>query len=101
MSLVLTVGRTNGVILQYKGEISCKWGTCEQWVQAIEVGDVVSRYRFLLTRGKDGTPVPRMYEMKGYDNLIGSHYDKYVLHYLEFDQNKPDSTCKCSSPNRK
>ena len=63
-------------------------------VQAIEVGDVVSRYKFWLTRGKDGTPVPRMYEMKGYDNLIGSHYDKYVLHYLEFDQNKPDPTCK-------
>lgn len=76
----------------YKGEVSCKWGTCEQWVQAIEVGDVVSRYKFWLTRGKDGTPVPRMYEMKGYDNLIGSHYDKYVLHYLEFDQNKPDPT---------
>ncbi|OQV18628.1 Counting factor associated protein D [Hypsibius exemplaris] len=76
----------------FKGEVSCKWGTCELYLLTTEVGDKINRYKFLLSRGKDGAAVPRQYEMKGYDSLIGSHYDKYIVKYIEFSTDKPDAS---------
>ena len=40
---------------------------------------------------KTGNPV--RYVMKGYDTLLGSHYDKYYLDYKNYHNTKiPDKT---------
>jgi len=48
--------------------------------------------------------LPVRYEMFGYDNLLGSHYDKYYIDYLHIDVQKslddsifttPASECNC------
>ena len=36
------------------------------------------------------TAVPVQYEMKGFNTLLGSHYDHYYLEYLVFSPDKPD-----------
>lgn len=33
-------------------------------------------------------PIPVRYEMKGYNSLLGSHYDHYYLDYNEYEPNK-------------
>ena len=35
--------------------------------------------------------------MKGYDSLIGSHYDKYVIQYKDFSREKLDPSGNLSS----
>ena len=34
--------------------------------------------------------VPIFYEMKGFNTLLGSHYDHYYLEYATFSTDKPD-----------
>lgn len=34
----------------------------------------------------DAPPVPWHYEMMGYNTLLGSHYDKYLVDYREFSR---------------
>ena len=34
-------------------------------------------------------PVPRHYEMKGHNSLMGSHYDHYFISYQNFSPDKP------------
>lgn len=36
-----------------------------------------------------GIPVPVHYEMKGYNSLLGSHYDHYFLSYTDYSTEKP------------
>lgn len=33
---------------------------------------------------------PVRYEMKGYDSLMASYYDNYILEYISFEEWKPD-----------
>ena len=33
---------------------------------------------------------PVRYEMKGYNSLLGSHYDHYYLDYVSFSAEKPN-----------
>ena len=40
------------------------------------------------TRTKPARPV--RYEMKGYDSLLASYYDHYILEYISFEEWKPD-----------
>ena len=35
--------------------------------------------------------------MKGYDSLIGSHYDKYVIQYKDFSREKLDPSGNLST----
>lgn len=51
------------------------------------VGHKKNTYTLWVTRAesKRGAPVtPVHYEMKGYNTLLGSHYDKYIVEYKEF-----------------
>lgn len=51
------------------------------------VGHKKNMYTLWVTRAesKYGAPVtPVHYEMKGYNTLLGSHYDKYIVEYKEF-----------------
>ncbi|XP_023234800.1 counting factor associated protein D-like [Centruroides sculpturatus] len=56
---------------------------CEKWEYTITEGSKVNKYIMWLLR-KDNVVVPVRYHMKGYDSLLGSHYDKYDLIYENY-----------------
>lgn len=63
---------------------------CEVWQNITTVGNKKNTYTLWVThsqKGTDGTegpPTPLHYEMMGYNTLLGSHYDKYLVEYKEF-----------------
>ncbi|XP_054709924.1 digestive cysteine proteinase 2-like [Uloborus diversus] len=57
---------------------------CELWVQKNTVEDKTNKYSMYLDK-KTGAPVH--YIMKGYNTLLGSHYDKYELYYVNYTVN--------------
>lgn len=63
---------------------------CEVWQNVTTVGNKKNTYTLWVTRsekGIDGTVdpvIPIHYEMMGYNTLLGSHYDKYLVDYKEF-----------------
>ncbi|XP_044742976.1 digestive cysteine proteinase 1 [Chrysoperla carnea] len=54
-----------------------------------EFGNKINKYTMWLRykKNSDGgfTPIPVRYEMKGFNSLLGSHYDHYYLNYDYFD----------------
>ncbi|RWS08299.1 hypothetical protein B4U79_09624 [Dinothrombium tinctorium] len=54
---------------------------CELWKYTVVNGAKKNEYSFWLQRGPEGEPLPVLYEMMGYDSLLGSHYDQYQLFY--------------------
>ena len=52
----------------------------DKWQMKEKVQNKLNTYTFW---AKNKT-VPVLYEMMGYDTLMGSHYDKYYLHYTNF-----------------
>uniref|UniRef100_A0A0E9SHC6 Uncharacterized protein n=1 Tax=Anguilla anguilla TaxID=7936 RepID=A0A0E9SHC6_ANGAN len=50
------------------------------------VGHKKNTYTLWVTRpeGKNEPATPWHYEMMGYNTLLGSHYDKYLVDYKEF-----------------
>lgn len=81
----------------------------EKWMLETTIGNKVNKYTMWLSyrSDPDGTvsvAVPRKYEMKGFNSLLGSHYDHYYLIYSDFnDDSVPpetfaiDSNLTCSS----
>ncbi|KAF3707665.1 SH3 domain-binding protein 5 [Channa argus] len=63
---------------------------CEVWQNVTIVGYKKNTYTLWLTSSKkneDGEvqpPTPIHYEMMGYNTLLGSHYDRYLVDYTEF-----------------
>lgn len=63
---------------------------CEVWQNVTTVGHKKNTYTLWVTRSERGTDgkeepvIPIHYEMMGYNTLLGSHYDKYLLDYKEF-----------------
>ena len=59
---------------------------CEVWQNVTTVGYKKNTYTLWVSQA--GAPkdpaVPHHYEMMGYDTLLGSHYDKYLVDYNEF-----------------
>ncbi|XP_073986481.1 C1 family peptidase 26-29-p [Rhodnius prolixus] len=60
---------------------------CEVWKYVESIGDKTSKYTMWISwktssklRGTS-RPEPVRYEMKGYNNLLGSHFDHYYLDY--------------------
>ncbi|GFQ73482.1 counting factor associated protein D [Trichonephila clavata] len=58
-----------------------KQSTCELWQSENTVEDKVNKYSMYLEKE---TRAPLHYIMKGYNNLLGSHYDKYEIYYSEY-----------------
>lgn len=57
---------------------------CNKWIY--QSGQMTKRSTYTLwTSVKSSAPV--RYEMMGYDSLLGSHYDKYVLDYTSYKAN--------------
>ena len=47
---------------------------------------------YTLYTSRDQLSVPLEYDMMGYDTLLASYYDKYVLSYTKFEPWKYDFT---------
>jgi len=66
---------------------------CEKWQYSSAFGDKSSTYTLWLKKEIAGNnkeiTVPVRYEMKGYNSLLGSHYDHYYLDYTSFLAEKP------------
>jgi len=58
---------------------------CDVWVKVEQNGGKTNTYTMWVA-SDDQTPV--RYEMMGFDSLLGSHYDKYVLDYNMYN-NEP------------
>ncbi|KAK2725587.1 hypothetical protein QYM36_000177 [Artemia franciscana] len=63
---------------------------CQVWRNITTSGDKTNTYTLWLKK-QDGHAVPVRYEMKGFNNILGSHYDHYYIDYEEFSPEKPDS----------
>ncbi|XP_029514429.1 digestive cysteine proteinase 1-like isoform X1 [Oncorhynchus nerka] len=63
---------------------------CEVWQNVTVVGHKKNTYTLWVTRPEGGVmggaelTTPLYYEMMGYNTLLGSHYDKYLVDYKEF-----------------
>lgn len=62
---------------------------CEVWQNETSVGHKKNTYTLWVTRPEGGAEkaepaTPVHYEMMGYNTLLGSHYDKYLVDYQEF-----------------
>lgn len=63
----------------------------EKWGLTQTIGQKINRYTVWLyykdDLGNEDTKVtiPLRYEMKGFNSLLGSHYDHYYLEYNDFD----------------
>ena len=53
-----------------------------------QIGEKVNKYTIWVRMSGD-TAVPVHYEMKGFNSLMGSHYDHYYLSYQNFSPEKP------------
>ncbi|GAB6020866.1 hypothetical protein CHUAL_003516 [Chamberlinius hualienensis] len=61
---------------------------CSKWTKVENNFDKYSKFSFWAAV-TDGAPVH--YQMKGYDYVFGSHFDKYEIVYLSYDPTPPDS----------
>ncbi|XP_038218244.1 digestive cysteine proteinase 1 [Zerene cesonia] len=79
-----------------------------KWRMVNTIGDKVNKYTMWVKYRKslrgDPIPIPVRYEMKGYNSLLGSHYDHYYIDYRDYDVDdidqgvfKIDPSYKCTS----
>lgn len=79
----------------------------EVWNKVVQINDKVNNYTMLLTWKQASNnvnykqPVPLFYEMKGFNTLLGSHYDHYYLSYSDYSFEKPDPSNFQIPPNMK
>lgn len=68
----------------YQGRYCAVWQNITRWAQKKNV------YTLWVTNSSCGV-APVHYEMRGYNSLLGSHYDKYEISYTDFDNSFPSS----------
>ncbi|XP_003494144.1 digestive cysteine proteinase 1 [Bombus impatiens] len=70
---------------------------CEKWRLEQEIDGKLNKYTFWIRYKKSPRvpglkePIPVRYEMKGFNSLLGSHYDHYYLDYDWYSSEKPSS----------
>ncbi|KAF6215755.1 hypothetical protein GE061_000088 [Apolygus lucorum] len=83
----------------------------QKWVRSDKTGEKISKYTMWVSTKKNNKlhagaaePVPIRYEMKGYNSLLGSHYDHYYLSYDLYSSDAPaasvwdiDANMTCTS----
>lgn len=63
---------------------------CEVWQNVTNVGYKKNTYTLWVTHAErvanstEAPVLPVHYEMMGYNTLLGSHYDKYLVDYKDF-----------------
>ena len=77
---------------------------CDRWVKKEVIGDKMNKYQMWVKTVKVpekpgmAMAVPIHYEMKGYNSLLGSHYDHYYLSYearINACRGNPNSSNLC------
>jgi len=64
---------------------------CDKWRKEETIGEKVNRYTMWI-RDVEGVPIPVHYEMRGFNNLLGSHYDHYYVSYYKFSSETPEGS---------
>ncbi|XP_049879969.1 digestive cysteine proteinase 2 isoform X2 [Pectinophora gossypiella] len=93
---------------KYIGNEAMRDSDTSKWRMVTTVGDKVNKYtmwvKYRKTLRGDSIPIPVKYEMKGYNSLLGSHYDHYYIDYSDYDVDdidpnvfKVDASMQCSS----
>ena len=71
--------------LQLTGTETLEGQECNVWRTVVKEGGKRNVYTLWQSVS---TQLPVRYEMFGYDNLLGSHYDKYYIDYIHVDVQK-------------
>ncbi|XP_041978357.1 digestive cysteine proteinase 1 [Aricia agestis] len=93
---------------KYVGTETMQDSDTSKWRMVMNVGDKINKYtmwvKYRRTLRGDNIPIPVRYEMKGFNSLLGSHYDHYYIEYSDYniDQIDPgvfkiDPAYQCSS----
>lgn len=69
---------------------------CEKWRLNEVIGDKDNKYTLWISYKKNKLtgvkePIPVKYEMRGFNTLLGSHYDHYYLDYDWYSYETPSS----------
>ncbi|XP_015112231.1 digestive cysteine proteinase 1 [Diachasma alloeum] len=68
---------------------------CEKWRLVDKIGEKTNKYTLWIRYKKSITgvkePIPIRYEMKGFNSLLGSHYDHYYLEYDWYSYETPSA----------
>ncbi|KAL0811789.1 hypothetical protein ABMA28_009219 [Loxostege sticticalis] len=74
---------------KFVGQETMQDSDVSKWRMITTIGDKVNKYtmwvKYKKTLKGDSIPIPVRYEMKGYNSLLGSHYDHYYLMYEDYD----------------
>ncbi|KAL0861381.1 hypothetical protein ABMA27_008929 [Loxostege sticticalis] len=74
---------------KFVGQETMQDSDVSKWRMVTTIGDKVNKYtmwvKYKKTLKGDSIPIPVRYEMKGYNSLLGSHYDHYYLMYEDYD----------------
>lgn len=71
------------ILLQYSGTAELNGAECAKWEHSFTIYDKVNTYTLYTTKTRPLKPL--RYEMMGYDTLLASYYDHYILDYHEFE----------------
>ncbi|CAH0403176.1 unnamed protein product [Chilo suppressalis] len=93
---------------KYIGTDTMEDSDTSKWRMVQTIGDKINKYtmwvKYKKTLNGDSIPIPVKYEMKGFNSLLGSHYDHYYLNYKDYDVDdidpdvfKIDSSMQCTS----
>lgn len=69
---------------QYVDDATIDGQLCTKWAYNVTVFERNNSYVFYAT--KTVPPKPVYFEMNGYDTLLVSYYDKYVIKYHSFEE---------------
>lgn len=91
---------------QLVGSEDCFGWKCDRFVLEEAYGQKTNKYAILVRYVKSPKypasrqPIPVRYEMKGYNSLLGSHYDHYYLDYNSYvHDNIPDDVFEVNQGN--
>lgn len=74
---------------KFMGSEMVEDGDVSKWQMVQTIGDKINKYtmwvKYKKTLRGESVPIPVRYEMKGFNSLLGSHYDHYYLTYSDYD----------------
>ncbi|CAH0717618.1 unnamed protein product, partial [Brenthis ino] len=93
---------------QFVGTETMQDSETSKWRMVTTMGDKINKYTMWVKYRKslkgDAVAIPVKYEMKGFNSLLGSHYDHYYIDYSDYnvddiDQDvfKVDPSFECTS----
>jgi len=74
------------VTAEFKNEMDC-----EKWQKSEVVGNKMNKYTIWM-RVVEDVVIPVHYEMRGYNTLLGSHYDHYYITYDKYSSEEPEES---------